>query len=216
MAGVGVFISWLTSFSEGKARFYKEDLDLAIEQMKVDQEEIIELKKELDELRGRVVSQLSAFDDANEQHARTQSDAYNLQKQLNAARDAQVIAEARVTDLRDALRIERERFDQAVKHEREVDHGMRVKIGLAPREDGPQTATEVRPLQTRRQPWNQVQRQVEEEAKTHSDKMEEHWRKKIAEVEEKDKRAGHTGNTDTAQESGEGSKPNPDSDASTV
>lgn len=127
-----------------------------------------------------------------------------LQRRVDSAEAAQRLAESRVSDLQDALQVERARFDKAIEHERDVETGMRSRFGLIPKSAEGVQSGELKPISTRRQGWPQVQADLENKsrvgnepapvAQPENDAKASHWARKIAEVEEKDSSLNNVGN----------------------
>ena len=99
-------------------------------------------------------------------------------------------ADARISDLQDSLRIERQRLDDAINYQREVEDGQRFRLGQIPTALGEGPGSVQTPLQTRRKPWGQVAREIEKKAAAkvpEVERNEAHWKGRIKEIEEQDK-----------------------------
>ena len=98
-------------------------------------------------------------------------------------------ADARISDLQDSLRIERQRLDEAINYQREVEDGQRFRLGQIYQAGG-SVESERAPIQTRRKPWGQVAREMERKAVEkvpEVERNEAHWKGRIKEIEEQDK-----------------------------
>jgi hypothetical protein len=132
----------------------------------------VNLKKELHQEREDKHVALEKFK-AIEQEARRDRAEFEttidiLRRDLDSSRHAQRLSEARCGDLQVALSLERERFDEAVRHERDILTGMRDRFGLLPRP--PRDASEggAQAVQTRREPWQSVQSKLESKSRQQS------------------------------------------------
>jgi hypothetical protein len=159
----------------------------------------VRLKGELFEVEQRLIEVEVNFHSLEVQNDR-------LQRELDSAKHAQELAEARVGDLQGSLRIERERFDRSLDFEREADRGLRIRTGMLPAEKktGNETVSEPKAVSQRRPAWGAKQTELERQAKEAADATEKRWREKIAEVEKKDNE--HVGNDGTTAE-GTGTSP---------
>jgi hypothetical protein len=161
---------------------------------------IREKEKQINDLLGELAILISKIDDVEKAQARTlseldreklkftelESHCHDLEAQLDTALIAQKLAEGRVEELRASLDVERIRFDRAIEHERDVDRGIRTKIGLIPSSSGDKEQGTPRPVSSGRVPWRNKQAELQQASKEQADKLEAHYRNKIEEVEAKD------------------------------
>ena len=135
-------------------------------------------------------------DQVNQETISTLQDTNQSLQQLLHNRDTQIHeldqrylqTASRLEDLQESLRVERDRFDKAIDHEREVEEGQRYRLGQVP---GSRVEADGKsPLQTRRPPWGEVARKAEAKSRKSPvkevEQTEQHWKDKIAEVEKKD------------------------------
>ena len=139
----------------------------------------------------------SYFKEAQQNNRKILSDWEKVEKEnLEAINDmrlrrdesdnARVLAEARVADLKESLELERERLSDALSYEREVSNGVRARIGLVQRPAADQKEGPLKPVSTRRTPWSVTQAEREKASREAVNKQEDHWVKKIEEVEKAD------------------------------
>ena len=118
------------------------------------------------------------------ENSRLQTEVYGLQHSLQ-------LAENRVDDLKETIKIERDRFDKAIEHDRELNQGIRAKIGLIPQERK-EGENKPGPVVAGRVPWRNTQQDLQKRSKEQVARTEEHWKKKIAEVEHQDAERART------------------------
>jgi hypothetical protein len=116
----------------------------------------------------------------------TNTENDRLRDELDAVENARLLAEGRVADLQSSLDLERQRFDSAIAHDREITAGMRARFGLIPKPEGQAAPGQERPIQSGRPGWRGTATQLERESKKIADRNAEHWQAKIKAVEERD------------------------------
>lgn len=179
------FISWLTDIIAKPRRYdyhintLRGEVDHYVAAYRREADALIKAGQELEQLKR----------DSRSERLLTETTINTLQRRLDESEHSRRFAEDRVSDLRETLRIERERFDKAIDREREVDDGMRARIGLMPRPDGA-NGTAPQPVSTRRAPWSSVETKLTESERTaiikktpENDAKADHWREKIKKAE---------------------------------
>lgn len=227
VAGAGEFITWRTeriiltadrSFWQEKAldlekkyQEYKSDYHKLLKESSGQVSIQIELKNRIAELEKELSVHIQSFEDYSRGSQADvnflEAKCNGLESALDRAENSRVLAEARVSDLQDALRIERTRFDSALAHEREVDSGIRTRAGLVPREPSAPREGGTQPIATRRQPWEAVQANLGKLQKDNQEAIANHWKDKIAQVEKSDEERGITSADDGTGHSTAESRP---------
>jgi len=174
-------------------------------------DEILKLREEIDNER-KVSQKLGeSLERATIANNSLEDDIEDLRHTI----ESQKVSRELVEDLRISLGRERDRLDEAIRYEREVDLGIRSRINLIPKsesESGSNKSTGPHPVAKKRIPWSVQQAQLEKESKKQADETEAYWRAKIDEVEALDSAQNSAHNNSEEEQDMNDLNSNPEND----
>lgn len=205
MAGVEAFITWLTDVSGTKKHRILE-LERLFERVKDDltqekdahfqlRQDYIKVLGDNERWKVFTADLQRSLDEKNAVINTQDRDNDGLRREIEVAEAARSIAEARVDDLRETVRVERERLEGAIAHSRQVEEGLRARLGLIPRSGSDTQPGEKQPVSVGRRSWRDESTRLQQESRKIADRHAEHWQDKIRSVEERDGTTGTTGDS---------------------